>query len=258
MNSKSLELIKIRTNCFRSSCLGLALVLLVACGSGDSASSGSSTGTTGVGGSTARMTIANGFLYAIAESTVQMFDIRTTSTPQIWANIPVDESIETLFPYAEHILIGAANGVFILDGSNPSSPEITEFPHATAQDPVVALNGYAYVTLRSDFNGVNELNIIDISDIKKPLLIDRVSMQHPSGLSIDGNYLFICDDRAGLKIFDVSDPASVQGLVGLPEVRCDDVIAQDNLLYVINDTQIAQYDYSNLPPTLVSKVGAGS
>jgi len=83
-------------------------------------------------------------------------------------------------------------------------------------------------------------------------------MQFPGGLSIDNNNLFICDGRAGLKVFDTSDPQDLQKRPGLPEVRCNDVIAQDNLLYVISDSTIEQYDYTSLPPRLVSNIKAAA
>jgi hypothetical protein len=50
---------------------------------------------------------------------------------------------------------------------------------------------------------VNQLEVIDIHDLKNPQRVKIMPMVHPKGLSINGDNLYICDD--GLKIMDISD-----------------------------------------------------
>lgn len=246
----------------------LAMMLIAGCS--DSSSSGSSsesgantTGSnTGRGGSTARMTIAGNYLYAISGSAVQLFDINQPATPNPWTKVQVDWDIETLFPYENYLLIGAANGLHILDNTDPANPYYrSDLTHARARDPVVASGGYAYVTLKSDPGSLpssDVLNVIDIRDIDNPILIDTISMQGPSGLSIDGDLLFVCDDVAGLKIFDVSDPQNLSIRNSIQGVECNDVIAEQGLLYVLTEDSLLQYDYSTLPPVLQSQLTVGT
>jgi hypothetical protein len=258
----------------------LAMMLIAGCSDSSSSGSSSDSGTnntgsnTGRGGSTARMTIAGNYLYAISGSAVQLFDINQPATPNPWTKVQVDWDIETLFPYENYLLIGAANGLHILDNTDPANPYYrSDLTHARARDPVVARGGYAYVTLKSESDTVqgsdnspdpgslpssDVLNVIDIRDIDNPILIDTISMQGPSGLSIDGDLLFVCDDVAGLKIFDVSDPQNLSIRNSILGVECNDVIAEQGLLYVLTEDSLLQYDYSTLPPVLQSQLTVGT
>jgi hypothetical protein len=233
-------------------------------GSSDGSSGGDTGSNTGRGGSTARMTIVGDYLYAIAGSAVQLFDISQPQAPNPWTKVQVEWDIETLFPYENYLLIGAANGLHILDNTDPANPYYrSDLTHARARDPVVASEGYAYVTLKSDPNNppdpnglsnTDVLNVVDIRNIDNPTLIDTISMQGPSGLAIEGNKLFVCDDVAGLKIFDVSDQQNLTILDLIRGVECKDVIAKQGLLYVITDNSLKQYDYTSLPPVLLSEI----
>lgn len=230
--------------------------LLAACQESGSSSDGSSV--TGRGGSTARMTIQGDFLYAIAGSKVQLFDIQSPESPSPWANVQVAWDIETLFPYGDYLLIGAETGMHIMDNTDPGSPfYLAEFTHARARDPVVAARDYAYVTLRSDgdvFFDANQLDVISLQDISNPTLVKTLAMQSPSGLAIEQNRLFVCDGIAGLKIFDITDPASPQFIESVTGTDCNDVIVQNNLMMVITDSSLLQYDVSVSPPVQLSMV----
>ena len=215
---------------------------------------------TGTGGSAARMTIVNNYLYAIAGNRIQLFDIQEPASPAPWTQVTVDWDIETLFPHGDYLLVGAASGVHILDNTDQASPQyVGEFVHATARDPVVAQNNIAYVTLRQDLTrpppGVdNQMNILDISDVTEPALINTLPMQAPSGLSVRGERLYVCDGVAGLKTFDLGDPANPVVIDVVPGVDCYDVIATDNLLLVISNDGLAQYDLTTGKPLLLSEL----
>lgn len=235
----------------------IAMAMLVA-GCEGSSSSGSSDGTTtGIAGSTARMIIVDDFLYAIARNKIQLFDISTPSSPAPWNRVTVDWNIETLFEYEDYILVGAQDALHILDNSDPSSPiYIADFQHGRAIDPVVAINGYAYVTLKSNPNfndSVNDqMNVINLADFNNPQLVNVITMQSPEGLSAVDQRLFVCDGRAGIKQFDISDPENPSRVDVVQGVDCNDVIAYNGILYAITDTSLQQYDYSVSPPALLS------
>ena len=240
-------------------CLSLALS---ACNetSSDSSSSGGDGTVIGVGGSTARMTLAGDYLYAIAGSDVQLLDVTSPATPLPWTQVRIDWDIQTLFPYGDYLLVGAADGMHILDNTDPASPEhVGDFQHARAIDPVVAQNDVAYVTLKVDTtqpdNGItNQMNVVDITDVTQPVLLDTISMQGPEGLSVLGDRLYVCDDIAGIKIFDVSAPTQPEIQGSIAGVNCSDVIAYGELLFVISDEGLTQYDVSSGIPVLLSRI----
>jgi len=244
--------------------LTLLLFTVALVGCGEQGADGSLSGRdTGVGGSTARMAIVGDFLYAISGRNLQLFDISEPQAPNPWVKVDVSREIQTLFPYQNFLLIGAADGVYILDNSDQASPvQVGEFTHATAQDPVVAQDGYAYVTLKSDFTRPNgfiddQLNVVDIRDVTNPVLVGEQAMQAPEGLVIADNKLFVCDGIAGLKQFDISDPEVPVFEDSLPMLDCNDLIAQNNILYVITDSSIHQYDYSVTPLAFISTLSEG-
>ena len=235
-----------------------ATLALAGCSDGEGGGDGNTANPeTGTGGSTARMTISGDYLYAISgDRDVQLFDISTPSTPNPWVRISVDWGIETLFPYGDYLLIGADDGVHILDNTNPGLPEyIADLTHARARDPVVASDGYAYVTLRNQGAGANQLEVLDIREISQPTLVDTLPMQFPSGLATISNRLYVCDDIAGIKIFDTSDPANLTVAGSIPGVDCNDVLINGDVLAAITDTSVEQYDISGLEPVRLSSIG---
>ena len=263
----------------RAATLAAALTLALA-GCADDGSSNSDSGVqggqggrggdaggpvTGTGGSTARMTIARSFLYALSgDDQVQLFEISTPSSPNAFSRIRLERGLETLFPYrtpegADYLLVGAEAGVYILDNTDPASPEfVGEFTHARAIDPVVARDGYAYVTLRDDtgtVEGANTLSVVDVRDVTAPVLVDRLPMQGPRGLSIGGDRLYVCDGRAGIKSYDLADPANPTLASFEPGVDCLDVIATGGRLHVITEDSLLQYDASDDEFTLLSALG---
>jgi len=254
--------------------LAAAALIVTACGEGSSDSSGASggsgpTGSTGIAGSTARMVIVDDFLYAIAENQIQLFTISTPSAPAPWVKVTVAWDIQTLFPYKaivdpampdnsrDYLLVGAADGIHILDNSDPASPyPVGDLTHARTIDPVVANAGYAYVTLKNDpQSGIqvqDQMNVVDLSDVLNPQLIKVIDMQSPEGLATIDNRLFVCDGRAGIKQFNLDNPADPQIVDTIVGVDCNDVIVTESILYAITDNSLQQYDYSMSPPALLS------
>ncbi|MDQ1296229.1 MAG: hypothetical protein QG611_207, partial [Bacteroidota bacterium] len=68
------------------------------------------------------------------------------------------------------------------------------------------------------------------------------------GLGKDGDLLFICDGSAGLKIYNASDPAKITDhlITSYPSINAYDVIPIGNVLVMIGDDGLYQYDYSNI------------
>lgn len=204
----------------------------------------------GIGGSMARYTIYDNYLYTIDQSNMQLFDISTPTQPFVMNQINIGWSIETIFPYKDKLFIGSQTGMHIYDNANPASPvHISTFSHVRSCDPVVADDNYAYVTLR---NGntcggfTNQLDVVDISNLAAPKLVKSYPMGNPHGLGLDNKTLFICDGTFGLKVYDASDPLAIsQAHLGTKPGQAFDVIPYDNIAIVTGTNGISQYDYSD-------------
>ncbi len=214
----------------------------------------SSTGKTGKGGSMARFALYQNYLYSVDMSDLQTFDISTPEDPKPWAKVNVGWNIETIFPYGDKLFIGSQTGMFIYDAAVPWNPTyIGQFSHARGCDPVVAEGKFAYVTLRTGTRcqgNLNQLDILDISNLTAPVLLKTYPMQGPAGLGVDGNILMICDGIAGLKVFDIRDPFNIQLLNWQSGIQTYDVIMLNKYAIMIGNDGLFQYDYSD-PKNLV-------
>lgn len=206
----------------------------------------------GLGGSLARFAISLDHLYILDGSDLRVVDVSTETNPQIGTRQSVSWDIETIFPYSDKLFIGSRSGMHIFDISSPESPSlVSTYAHVSSCDPVVVDGDYAYVTLRSGnptYQGFsNQLEVIDIKDLSNPQLLETYSMTNPHGLGIDDNILFICDGDAGLKVYDASDIHSISDhlLAAHKNINAYDVIPYNNVLIMIGDDGIFQYNYAN-------------
>ncbi len=199
----------------------------------------------GVGGSTARFTINNDFLYAVDMYSLRPFDLVDPRAPKQEELTYIGWDIETVFPYNDQLFIGSQSGMYIYDVTNPATPEfLSVFQHANACDPVVVQDNIAFVTLRDGTECqtfTNQLEIIDVSDLTSPRLIKTYSMDNPHGLGVQDNCLYICEGDYGLKQFDISDLNNIQLVNHFKNIHALDVIPLENNLMLIGEDGFHQY-----------------
>ncbi|MEZ4988412.1 MAG: hypothetical protein R2795_25870 [Saprospiraceae bacterium] len=165
---------------------------------------------TGIGGSLARFTIVGDYLYSVDQTSLDVISIAQPVQPVQVNTVNLGWGIETIFPYEDKLFIGSNSGMFIFDNSNPAAPsQLSAFAHARACDPVFVKGNYAYVTLRDGTaceGFVNQLDLVDITNITAPVLEKSFPMDNPHGLTIRGNDLVLCEGAHGLKAFDITEP----------------------------------------------------
>jgi hypothetical protein len=205
--------------------------------------------TTGTGGSMARFTLYDDYLYTVSQSDLVLFNIKTLNKPTQQAKINLGWGIETIFPYKDKLFIGSTTGMYIFDNKNPEKPErLSIFQHARACDPVVVHNDIAYVTLRSGWCGVapNRLDVVNVANLSSPSLIKSYDMQNPAGLGIDFPSLFICEGQYGLKSFDASSTTNITLQQHIEKIDAYDVIPLEGKhLIMVGKDGLYQYDTSN-------------
>lgn len=208
----------------------------------------------GIGGSMARFTLVNDYLYMVNTSELVTYSVGDLDNPQLTSRQEIASwtLVETVFPMQNHLLIGSMNGMFIYSLSDPANPTyLSEMQHMTSCDPVVAEGDYAFVTLRNGNdcgNAVNQLDVVNISDMSSPWLVRSYEMFNPHGLGISEGTLFICDGDAGLKIYDASEINAIDRnqLAHFPDIHAYDVIPLVDVLLLIGEDGFYQYDYSDL------------
>lgn len=215
--------------------------------------SGDSSSSTGVGGSLARFTIIDDFLYTIDNTTLTTFDISENGNPSPVSAIPVGFGVETIFPLKNYLLLGTQNGMHIYDVEQNGSPEfVSTYQHVISCDPVVANTEYAYVTLRASdcreavAGAADLLEVIDIGNINNPTVVGSYDMEAPRGLGLDGDILFVCEGAAGIKVFSTVDPLNLVQINELRDIHAIDVIPLDGLLIVVGPDRLIQLDYTDI------------
>ena len=206
----------------------------------------------GKAGSMAKFSISDNYLYLINDSSLLVYDINTSSNPVEINKIKVNFGIETVYTLKGKLFVGAIDGVYIYDISDPANIlYLSHYQHVTSCDPVVANDVLAFATLNSQSQcrwqtGTNQLDVIDISNIVYPHAISSIAMEDPKGLAIDSNYVFVCNGQFGVEIFDFSNPNNLFQVSGISGIDAYDIILDNHILYLIGEKGLFQYNYEDI------------
>lgn len=203
----------------------------------------------GVGGSMARFTIVNDYIYTVDRHTLKSISISNTAEPVLKKMVNAGFDIETIYPFQNTLFVGSMGGMYIFDITNPETPVAkSTFVHGRACDPVIADDKYAYVTLRAGTScgpSANELQVIDIKNLESPFLVKSYTLTGPYGLAKDNDLLFICDGEAGLKLYNASDVMNIRLIKEVSDINAYDVIAMNKIALVVAKDGLYQYNYAN-------------
>jgi hypothetical protein len=206
-------------------------------------------GVTTMTGSMARFAVYDNHLYVVTSFMLKVFalsDNGATKGDEQYLNW----NTETIFAYNQKLFLGTTSGLLIYDIADPAAPiQLSSLNHVMGCDPVVVQGDYAYVTIRGGNacgQNLSLLDVVDISNPAQPYLKVSYGMRSPYGLGIDGNVLFVCDE--GLKVFDATDQLQIgaKQLAHFTNIGGFDVIPYNNILIVIGDEGLYQYDYSDI------------
>jgi hypothetical protein len=209
------------------------------------------TPSSGISGSITKFSVIDNYLYVMDGFNLHPIAINDPLAPANKQPVQIWRTVETLFAKNNNLFLGTTTGMLIYSVANPDVPNpVSEVNHMTACDPVVVQGNTAYVTVRSGRNcggTINQLDVIDISNLNAPFIIKSYAMYNPHGLGIDGNILFICDGTAGLKVFNASNSLTIdQNLIQqFMNIQATDIIPHNNVAIMIGSDGLYQYDYSN-------------
>lgn len=198
----------------------------------------SSAGGAGKGGSMARFGLINDRLYTVSNFDLRVFNITNPADPFFVRSVfPSRGNIETIYPFRDKLFIGSMTGMFIYSVANPDVPVANGvFSHATACDPVIADDNYAFVTLRSGTmcgGPANQMDVVNVADINSPRLVKTYPFTQPFGLDKDGDQIFLCDGKAGLRILNAADLDNISTRQTISGMETYDVIASAQTAIVV-------------------------
>jgi hypothetical protein len=211
----------------------------------------------GTGGSLARFTISGNYLYTVDQNSLHTISLADVEHPKNVADKSLGIYTETIFPYQNSLLLGTETGMFVFDITSPSNPQqVAFYQHIRSCDPVVAQNGFAYLTLHTSnqrcFSGTNELQIIDLSNLNYPQTVKTIFLTTPLGLDINNDTLYVCDK--GLRVFNVTNKQNPVELNYFGDIDAQDVICQQGSIIVIATNGLYQYKYTGGVLTKISSI----
>ena len=211
----------------------------LACSKETSNSSGETSSAGSVGGSLSSFIIKDDYLYVTDNKNLNVFNIKNDKNPIQVNYLNVGFDIETLYSLDKYLFIGSKDGMYIYSIDTPETPKkLSHTTHFRSCDPVVALHSSTFCN-----GNINELQIYEITDPKKPKFLARRGLVYPRGLAIspDKNYLLICDDE--LKIFSIKNPENTK-LISSINKNYKDLIFYKNKLFAFGEKEITQYSWT--------------
>lgn len=213
---------------------------------GSSSDAESLSGGVNQGGSMARFSLSDDRLYIVSPDKLSYFDVSNPEKLDFRGDVNLTMNAETVFPYQQYLFMGTSTGMLIYDVSDVDNPVfVNQYEHVLSCDPVVVQNDIAYVTLRNGTEcwGVNELHVLDVSDLTDIKLLSAMNMSHPHGLGIDGSLLAVCEGHYGLSLLNAEDPNSVVYASSISG-HYYDIIMYDQLAITVGENHLTQYRYS--------------
>ena len=119
--------------------LFILLIFVISCESSSDLALNSGQGNfesgTGIGGSMARFTILDDYLYTVDSRSLITFDIKDQVNPLKKTEVSLGWGIETIFPYNNKLFIGAQSGMHIYGLEDKEEPNyISTYQHVTSCD----------------------------------------------------------------------------------------------------------------------------
>lgn len=227
------------------------LLLFVACSK--FADKDATANNNGKSGSITTFAIVGEFLYALNNPNMVVYSLTDKDHPRKVNSIVVGQNVETVFSYLNKLYIGASDGIYIVDISNPQLPIVQgRAMHFLGCDPVVVKGEYAYSTVRTGrtCNGntawSSMLMVYNVSNAQNPYLLYSINMQEPKGLGYDGNYLFVCDGNNGILVYDISQPEFPQQINHIQNLNAYDLITNNGVLIVSATDSYQFYSYADI------------
>jgi hypothetical protein len=255
---------------FKTVVFALAVLLLSACGKETTMNDiGHKSSPDGKSGSMARMVIKGDYIYAVDVNSLKVINISNPQNPVYIRTSPVGRDIETIYPFKDYLFIGSNSGMYIYSLSNPENPvELSQFTHATACDPVIADDYYAFITLRSTeicnrWEDTRQIDVLNVTDPLNPgFITSYITTYPPYGLDMNSTHLFVCHGKDGFIIYSkakviANQPGAVSKHV--TGVNAFDAILYSNILFIIGESGFYQYDIASVTnPVLLSSILAGN
>ncbi|MCK4234153.1 hypothetical protein KAX75_06970, partial [candidate division WOR-3 bacterium] len=150
---------------------------------------------------------------------------------------PQDVAFDSLRNF---LFCGSGGGVYILDISNPSSPDIiSEKIHTRGVITDLFYDHQSQNLFITYHNGGVERGGFEIWDVSDPYLPNKLGFYYSTIVLIDiftsGIYAYVAATYDGIYIFDISDPSNIEKISCQPTKNCAmGIFLVDSIAYVVD------------------------
>lgn len=203
-------------------------------------------------------------IYAISDTDLVTIDKSDETNPQEVDRQFIGGQLENLYLADEALFIGSNTDLHIFELKSNGLPEMksstqhaVNFDDTPVQvcDPVAAEQDIAYVTVSTEQPNtdnpcgpnltINELLVYNVADLEAPVLIQTIEMDAPQGIAIAGDRLYVTNLFTGTDIFTIDHKGGVT-LETRIEGASHDIIAVNNKVMIVGQTEINQFDVTNV------------
>ncbi|KPA16560.1 Peptidase C13, legumain [Candidatus Magnetomorum sp. HK-1] len=182
-------------------------------------------------------------------SSLQIFDISEPSNPFFTGTVDVNDNVNDVIIVGNTALAYISyleKGLQIIDKSNPS--QTLSFVNTPDNSFAALLVGnIVYLTNSSG------IQIIDVSDIRKPYFIDFIDLSDYDDfydaydVSTLGNIAFLAKNDGGIQVLDISNPAKPYKLATIKtKHEARGICVADNILYIVGEQSLSVLPVSNI------------
>jgi hypothetical protein len=175
------------------------------------------------------ITIGGNYAYIAAKSGLVVVDISDPLHPKLAASVPLTDMRASAIQF-RYLWATTAEGLQLIDISHLDRPRLipeATFPIANAQRVYLART-YAYVAAKGD-----GLMIVDVKKPEKPVLFQRVTFDGKLndaedvivGTTNASLFAYVADGRNGLKVIQLTSPASQPNFYGFSPAPMPELIA---------------------------------
>ena len=207
------------------------------------------TGALNTAGDTWDVAISGSYAYVADGSYVRIVDISDVSNPTEVGSYAVADTAQGVFVSGNYLYVGDQNaGLLILDVTDKTNPTFVDSLYYKKDGTADWQNNYWNVIVSGNYAYVTAYKYFYIFDVSDPSSITHHGTFTCSSncyeFDLDGDYAYIANTSAGLRIVDVSDPSSPTQVALLDDASgcctgINDIVKSGNYAYA------ARYDNSS-------------
>ncbi|MGL1901516.1 MAG: hypothetical protein OCC49_05240 [Fibrobacterales bacterium] len=193
--------------------------------------------------------LGDDYLYALRPGVLITINVADETSPKYLSQNKINDwDITSIYISNEMLFLAGYEVIQLVDLTNPSNPGVGDpLRGITHCDELIVVEDFLYassVRNKECYSRNNGLTIVNISDKSEPVIEEVYSMDGPTDIEIVDGFLYVCDGRAGFKIYTV-EGAELDLVAQIDSIVVETVSVIDLVATLIGEDGIYIYDVSD-------------